>query len=144
MANPWVLLGAVLAIALALAYGEHHGRGTERTIWEARVEKVRADAATEALRIEREQQKEINDGIQRQAEELAVINSTLRDDLDRLRKRPPRIIRVPGAAATDCEGATGADLSAPDAEFLTRLAARADTLRAALIACYEYADTVVY
>lgn len=142
MVNPWVLLAGVIAIALALGYGDYHGRKVERTAWQAKIEQARAEAAETALRSEREQQKGVNDAIQQQAEELAVINSGLRDDIKRLQSRPPRIIRVPGTPTTDCEGTTGRELSRPDAEFLTGLAARADTIRSALIACYAYADSI--
>jgi len=42
-----------------------------------------------------------------------------------------------------CQGATGKELSRPDAEFLTREAARADKIRLGLDICYKYADEVV-
>lgn len=72
-------------------------------------------------------------------EEIARINDRLADALERLRKRPDRL---PAAATTACEGATGAQLSGPDAGFLEREAARADSLRAALGECYGWIDAV--
>jgi len=69
------------------------------------------------------------------------ISSDLADALERLRQRPAR--RVPDPAVTTCNGSTGAELSAEDAGFLEREAARADELRAALDACQGWAKTVV-
>jgi hypothetical protein len=49
-----------------------------------------------------------------------------------LRNRPERL---PDTAKAACNGATGAELSRPDGEFLTRLAADADELRSEYAAC---------
>lgn len=57
-------------------------------------------------------------------------------DLAGLRNRAERAaVPASGAGAEACKGATGAELSRPDAEFLAGLAARADELRAALERC---------
>lgn len=56
-----------------------------------------------------------------------------RDLADELRKRPDRL---PPTARAACKGVTGAELSGRDSAFLIGLAARADTLRAELEACY--------
>jgi len=74
----------------------------------------------------------------RDAENLRT-GDLLADALLRLRKRPAvRLIETPGA----CAGASPSALSAPDAEFLVRLAAEADRLRADYAACREWADAV--
>lgn len=140
--NPWIIMAVLLAIVGAAAGGEIHGRKVERNYWMAKMEGVRAEAAETALAEERTKQEEVNRAIQQQADDLASINTTLQRDIERLRSRPPRTVRVPGAGKANCQGASGADLSRPDAHFLTGLAARADQLRAALAACYAYADTV--
>lgn len=44
--------------------------------------------------------------------------------------------------STDCKGATGAELSRPDSEFLIRLGQRADEQRAALNTCYSAYETI--
>lgn len=72
-------------------------------------------------------------------EELRAINARLADALERLRKRSER---MPEPARTACQGATGAELSGPDAGVLVRLANRADELRAALGQCQAWAETV--
>jgi len=97
------------------------------------VKKARAD--------EQKKQEKINATIQKQYDEQAAINDRLNDDLNRLRKRPDRR-HVPDNTDATCQGATGAELSRQDSNFLTREAARADRLRTALKTCYTYADTV--
>lgn len=67
--------------------------------------------------------------------ELRKIRGALDATIGQLRQRPSRA-ELPPAAST-CQAATGRELSAEDAEFLAREAARADELRAALIACYD-------
>jgi hypothetical protein len=57
------------------------------------------------------------------------ISARLADAIAGLRNRPERL---PDTAAAACAGASGRELSGPDAEFLERLAAEADRLRAAL------------
>lgn len=71
--------------------------------------------------------------------EVRKINARLVDALERLRQRPERL---PEPARAACTGATGAELSGPDAGFLVREAARADELRAALAECYGWIDAV--
>ena len=142
MPNPWIILAAIIALGGSWTLGNWHGHRTEATTWKARIEKERADAVTAALNIERKQQKAVNDALQKQNVDLRTINDRLAGDVERLRQRPERPARMPEAADTRCQGASGAELSRSDAQFLARLAARADRLRAALIACYAYADSI--
>ena len=69
--------------------------------------------------------------------QIASINSQLADALIELRKRPSR-----AQDAANGQGGTGAALSAEDAEFLTREAARADIIRTGLSACYAQYDSL--
>lgn len=63
-----------------------------------------------------------------------------RDDLrERLRNRPDR---MPEAAAATCQGATGAELSGPDAGFLAGYAAEAARVAAELAECQGWVDEV--
>lgn len=57
--------------------------------------------------------------------------------IDELRNRPERAVNP-----TTCTGATGAELSRPDAGFLAGEAARADRQRNALEACYAQYDSL--
>lgn len=138
--SPHLLLGAVLAIVGAFLAGDIHGHQSERATWQAKVEEARAEASESARHQEQVKQGKINEALRKENERMARINAGLADDIDELRNRPPR--RVPKTTGTSCEGATGAELSGSDAQFLAGLAARADRHRAALEACYEYADTV--
>ena len=69
--------------------------------------------------------------------QIAAINNSLADALVQLRSRPSR---TQGAA--NGQGGTGLSLSAEDAEFLTREAARADIIRTGLDACYQQYDSL--
>lgn len=139
--NPWIILAIVLAIVGAAVGGEFHGRSIERTAWKAKVQNARADAAEAARAEERHKQGEVNRALQEQNDALAAVNAGLSHDIEQLRQRPDRA-SVSGPASASCKAATGAQLSREDAGFLVREAARADELRASLIACYSYADTV--
>lgn len=129
-----------LAIALLMlgAYGAGRWHQHKADDAKAKAELVEAmqaarakeDAANEAVRINR----------RARDAEMDRINSRLAGALDELRKRPER--RVPAPTGAACEGSSGAELSRPDAEFLSRLAARADSLRAALTECYQYVDSL--
>lgn len=98
-------------------------------------------AVKAARKDEQEKQGKINEALQIQYNKMAGINSQLTDDIARLRNRPDRG-HLPDDSRANCKGATGAELSAADAEFLTREVARADRLRTALEACYTYADSI--
>ena len=69
--------------------------------------------------------------------QITSINAQLVDAISELRKRPGR-----AQASSNGQGGTGATLSAEDAEFLTREAARADIIRTGLSACYQQYDSL--
>ena len=69
--------------------------------------------------------------------QITSINAQLVDAISELRKRPGR-----AQASSNGQGGTGATLSAEDAEFLTREAARADIIRTGLSACYQQYDSI--
>jgi len=79
------------------------------------------------------------------AKEQARVASAAALNSERMRqraeRRPAPTSGMPEATAT-CAGATGAELSRPDATFLIGLAQRADEQRAALAACYGAYDSV--
>ena len=89
--------------------------------------------------LEDEHQQQIDDIVQAQYNDAVRRSNLLADELERMRDRASRAIRDNPSETrqTVCEGATGAELSAEDAGFLAREAARADEIRAALIACYQ-------
>lgn len=69
--------------------------------------------------------------------QIKVINNQLVDAISELRKRPSR-----SDQASNGQSCNGASLSAEDAEFLVREAARADEMRTGLQACYKQYDSL--
>ena len=97
--------------------------------------KASQQALTQTLR---EEHQAAADQIRKEKDaQIAAINNSLADALVQLRSRPSR---TQGAA--NGQGGTGATLSAEDAEFLTREAARADIIRTGLSACYQQYDSL--
>jgi hypothetical protein len=132
-------VGAAIAASLSIGIWLHgYGYGLQKEQHAAA--RALIVAQNESRAVEHKRYGGLLDALNTQYLEERRIAATLAADLERLRNRPPRTIRVPGDPAVDCAGATGRELSKDDAGFLTRLAARADSHRAALIACYEYAD----
>ena len=74
-------------------------------------------------------------------DEIRTTNTRLVAALDELRNRPERRSAAAGNS-TNCQGTSGAELSRPDAGFLAGEAARGDTLRAGLQACYAQYDSL--
>ena len=92
-------------------------------------------AATQALQ---EQHQAAADQIRKEKDaQIASINTSLANALSQLRSRPSR-----AQGASNGQGGTGATLSAEDAEFLVREAARADIIRTGLDACYKQYDAL--
>lgn len=138
--NPWALLGALL-VAIGLVFGGYAwGDSSRNTWWLAKTEKDQRLAVESALTTERENHAKTNAIIRQQVTDQAAINDRLHSDLIGLRNRPERTAGLPSAAGPGCKGATGAELSRPDSEFLSWEAARADEIRAGLIACYAVID----
>jgi len=69
--------------------------------------------------------------------QLKDINNQLVDAISQLRSRSSSATKT--INGQDCNGAT---LSAPDADFLIREAARADEIRIGLQACYQQYDSI--
>lgn len=127
----------VALIAGVWFHGYYQGTLTERLIWQDNVR-----VATDAARLtEKQRQDKINEALQAQYDGISLINDNLIGDINKLRSRPPRL-SVPRDTQTTCTGATGRELSRPDAEFLTGEASRADRLREALKACYAAFDSI--
>lgn len=140
--NPWMLLGALL-VAVGLVFGGYAwGDSSRNTWWLAKTETDKRLAVEAALTTERENHAKANAIIRQQVTEQAAIAQRLRSDLISLRNRPERASSLPSGSGYICKGATGAELSRPDGEFLSWEAARADEIRAGLVACYAVMDGV--
>lgn len=142
--NPstWLLYGALAAALVLGAWRLDVSRqqvGYDRAQAEYTTAALRA---TEAARAREQQlQAEAANITKVKDEKIAAVNSRLVAALSQLRNRPER--RDPVAInPPDCKGATGSELSRPDAGFLVGEAARADTIKAGLEACYAQYDSL--
>ena len=103
----------------------------------ARFDRYKANQVIQTQKAQEEHQ-QAADAIRKDKDaQIASINNQLLDAISQLRKRPSR-----AQAAANGQGGTGATLSAEDAEFLEREAARADIIRAGLDACYRQYDAL--
>lgn len=142
--NPgrWLLYGALVAALLlgiysldksrqAIGYSKAHAEYTATALKASEAARAKEQALiTQTATITKAKDAKI-----------AAIHSRLVVALDSLRNRPERRDSAAPTAA-DCKGANGAELSRLDAGFLAGEAARADTLRAGLEACYTQYDAV--
>jgi hypothetical protein len=117
----------------------HNDVAELRTTYAQAAQRAEQDARSK----EQEWQQKANQTAEVHHEEMRIIGDQLDTALASLHNRPnrPATSNVPKTAIT-CKGATGAELSRPDAEFLTRESARADRLRSALDACYKQYDSI--
>ena len=132
MKNLYIALGGIALAVGILFYGIHLGK----IIKQVDVDKANA----KIVALTQKQQEKVDEITKDFTNKLAGVNGKLGDALRRLRDRPERSTEK--YASTNCKGASGAELSRPDAEFLIGEASRADQQREALIACYHYADAI--
>lgn len=143
MPSSTLILAAVLVLAVTNAFTWAKATNIADTRWKAQINQQRAEAEAQARATEQRQQEAANAIARRHAYEVSTVRRNLDLALDSLRHRPERPADLPEAPRADCAGATGAELSRPDAEFLSRQAARADEIRAGLDACYRHVDTAM-
>jgi hypothetical protein len=119
--NPYAILAAIALLAGSHALVWKEGRSGLRKELAAE----RAIAVDKARAEEQLAQKEVND-VQSETVKLLKSSNARADGLAySLRSRPDRRSPSDSAATAQCHGATGAELSGVDGEFLARLAARA-------------------
>lgn len=129
----YFLLGGIALSAAIWLHGNWHGSKTTAASYKAQI----AESNVKALK-ERQTQQEIVDALtQKYWNDLDTTNSKLSGALARLRDRE---VRASETSRANCKGASGAELSRQDGEFLTREAARGDRCAIALQRCYDYAD----
>ena len=103
----------------------------------ARFDRYKANQIAQTQKIQEEHQAAADQIRKEKDVQIAAINNSLADALIKLRERPSR-----AQGTGNGQGGTGLSLSAEDATFLEREAARADILRTALGACYKQYDTL--
>ena len=124
------IYAGLTVIALAgVGYGRHEHNVFEEykaeEIKNAREKEHQMQDATDQIRKDKDAQ-------------INAINNQLANALIELRSRPSRT----NQSSNNGQSGTGATLFAEDAEFLIGEAARADTIRTALDACYKQYDEV--
>jgi len=133
--NPYVLIGA--AVALVISFGSGVGVGYK---WEkANFNAYKLEQEQNSRKKEAEHQAQTDQIRKDKDAKIADINNKLVDAITELRKRPARPAEIP----TDGQSCSGRSLYAEDAIFLEREAARADILRTALEACYSQYDKII-
>ena len=126
----WIKIGACV---IALAGSWYMGYSFEAS----RFAQYKADQITETQKKEHEAQLATDEIRKTKDAQIANINNQLADALVSLRSRNSRTDK-----ASNGQSGTGATLYAEDAEFLIREAARADTIRIGLEACYKQYDAI--
>lgn len=127
--DPRFWLAVIVALAAAFYSGVWHEYFEAREKLKKMSEKV--ELVEEQWKTNVEALQEIHDETTKKI--TGRLNIALRELRDRADRRPE-------SAAPSCQGATGRELSRPDAEFLEGFAARAESQRAALIQCYGWVD----
>ena len=129
----YIKLGAAVAallLAMYLGYSFEHSRFVA----------YKATIVAQTATAERKHQ-DATDKIEKEKNaQIRNINSQLVDAISELRKRPSRAQSSPNGQTTGY--CTGSQLYAEDAELALREAARADTIREALKACYLQYDAI--
>ena len=126
----YVKIGLVVVALLGAGY-------TGYSIEAGRFERYKAEQLAQTQKAEQEHQAAADQIRKEKDAQIASINNSLADALVQLRSRPSR-----AQASSNGQGGTGLSLSAEDAAFLDREAARADVLRSALDACYKQYDAL--
>ena len=153
--NPWFLLGAALAVAIAGSAGLYKGRDIGMAEVQHQWDKERAAqeaeyAAAQAAAREKEQALQVSADQLRQEKDREIRNLNARAVAlsNSLRDRPtrpsPESSPVSSTASVGCPVpvCTGTGLSKEDAGFLAGEAARGDELRALLKQCYSQYETL--
>jgi hypothetical protein len=151
--NPWLILGAVLAVGAAAAGGYYQGNqaGQAEIQQQWDNEKVAQYAQyAKAMEESVEAQQQLQMGADklrqekdREIRDITARNTALANSLRDRQSRPATPAgAVSSAAGVGSSACTGKDLYREDGEFLVRIAREADELRAALKQCYKQYESV--
>lgn len=143
--NPYLVAGAVIAVAIAGAggyvKGTAHGKAEIQAQWDQEKAKLAEEyAKAQAAAREKEQQLQAQADQLREESNAKVKDINARTDklIDSLRQRPdrnPTQTSAVSSATCPSGGASGKELASGDAVFLARYAADAARLEAALETC---------
>jgi uncharacterized protein HemX len=148
--NPWLILAFVLAVGAAAGGGYYKGNSAGKSEVQQQWDKEKADqyaayAKGQEEARQREQALQANaDKLRRDKDaEIRNINAraaALTNSLRDRQTRPTEASSVPSTTSVRPASCSGKELYREDGEFLVRLAAEADGLKAALDQCYRQYD----
>ena len=127
----WLAVGLALVLACSHFFAYRTGKALVRGQWDA--QRVQDEAA--ARKKEHAWQTAADETTKAKDDQIRNINRRLNAALGELRNRPERPAVVPENSGA-CRSGTGSGLFRDDAEFLSRLAARADGIAAERDACH--------
>lgn len=151
--NPYFLVGALIAIAVAggagYVKGTAHGKAVVQAAWDAeRIQQQEAHAKAlqesiqkqQALQADADQLRQEKD---RETRDLLARNTALNNSLRNRPQRPATVAgAVPGTASAGSGGCTPRELYREDSEVVVGLAREADEIRLALKQCYAQYEAV--
>lgn len=151
--NPWVILGAVLAIGAAAAGGYYTGKESgmaevqqawdkEKTAQYAQYAKAMEESVEKQQQLQMDADK-LRQEKDREIRDIAARNTALANSLRDRQSRPTAdSSAVPSAPSVGQSACTGKQLYREDGEFLVGVAREADELRVALKQCYAQYEAV--
>jgi hypothetical protein len=144
--NPWLTLGAVLAIGAAATGGYYVGKDDGKAEIQQAWDKEKATQYAQyakAMEESVEKQQQLQMGADRLRQEkdreirdVTARNTALANSLRDRQTRPTQTSSVSSTASVGSSACTGKELYREDGEFLVRFAREADELRVALKQCY--------
>jgi hypothetical protein len=144
--NPWLILGAVLAIGAAATGGYYVGKDDGKAEIQQAWDKEKATQYAQyakAMEESVEKQQQLQMGADRLRQEkdreirdVTARNTALANSLRDRQTRPAQTSSVSSTASVGSSACTGKELYREDGEFLVRFAREADELRVALKQCY--------
>jgi len=149
--NPWLILGAVLAVGAAAAGGYYQGNqagqaeiqqkwDNEKTAQYAQYAKAMEESVEKQQQLQMGADK-LRQEKDREIREIAARNTALANSLrDRQARPSANTSAVPSTTSVGPSACTGKELYREDSEFLVRLGREGDELRVALKQCYAQYD----
>lgn len=148
--NPWLILAFVLAVGAAAGGGYYKGNSAGKSEVQQQWDKEKAEqyaayAKGQEEARQREQALQSNADKLRKEKDAEIKNinaraAALANSLRDRQARPTDVNTVSSTTGTRSASCSGKELYREDGEFLVRLAAEADGLKAALDQCYRQYD----
>ena len=151
--NPWLILGAVLAVGAAAVGGYHTGKDSGMAEVQQAWDKEKtaqyaqyAKAMEESVEIQQQLQMgadKLRQEKDREIRDITARNTALANSLRDRQSRPAaNTSAVPSAAGVGPSACTGKELYREDGAILVGIAREADELRIALKQCYAQYETL--